>query len=151
MKFFDNQLEIREVAYDSAEYKQMLQFRNELMRIPIGHNLFDEDLAREVEDHHIGVYCGQKLIGVCIITPLNPMTARMRQVVIEPSCRKMGIGRTMMLFAEHRAIELGISRLILDSRLTAMAFYEKLGYRKVGHKFMELGLPHYLMEKILRA
>ena len=149
MKFFNNQLDIREVAFASAEYEQMLQFRNELMRIPIGHNLFDENLAREVEDHHIGVYRGDELIGVCIITPLNPMTARMRQVVITPNCRKMGIGRTMMLFAEHRAIELGFSRLILDSRLTAMAFYEKLGYRKVGHKFMELGLPHYLMEKIL--
>ena len=74
----------------------------------------------------------------------------MRQVVIAPDCRKMGIGRSMMLFAELCALELGFSRLILDSRITAMAFYKKLGYRKIGRRFMELGLPHYLMEKPLK-
>lgn len=150
MKIFDNQLDIRVVPYGGAEYQEMLQFRNELMRIPIGHNLFDEDLAREVEDHHIGVYRDSRLIGVCIITPLNRDTARMRQVVIAPDCRKMGIGRSMMLFAELCALELGVSGVILDSRITAMAFYKKLGYRKIGRRFMELGLPHYLMEKPLK-
>ena len=150
MKFFNNSLDIREVEYGSLEYEQMLLFRNEHMRIPIGRNLFDEDLAREVNDRHIGVYNGDELIGVCIITTLNKDTARMRQVVIAPDKRNLGIGRSMMLFAEHKAVEMGLSELILDSRLTAQKFYEKLGYTKRGHRFMELGLPHYLMVKKIK-
>lgn len=42
----------------------MLIFRNMHMRIPIGLSLFDEDLSGEVNDHHIGVYRRDKLIGV---------------------------------------------------------------------------------------
>ena len=56
----------------------------------------------------------------------------------------------MMLFAEERTAALGLSRLILDSRLSALRFYEKLGYRRVGSQFMEVGLPHYMMEKVIR-
>ena len=74
----------------------------------------------------------------------------MRQVVIAPEYRNRGIGRMMMLFAEERTAALGLSRLILDSRLSALRFYEKLGYRRVGSQFMEVGLPHYMMEKIIR-
>ena len=150
MDILTKDLAMREVPYDSEQYQQMLIFRNMHMRIPIGLSLFDEDLSGEVNDHHIGVYRRDKLIGVCIITPVSKTTARMRQVVIAPEYRNRGIGRMMMLFAEERTAALGLSRLILDSRLSALRFYEKLGYRRVGSQFMEVGLPHFMMEKIIR-
>ena len=150
MDILTKDLAMREVPYNSEQYQQMLIFRNMYMRIPIGMSLFDENLSGEVYDHHIGVYHKDELIGVCIITPVNKTTARMRQVVIAPEYRNRGIGRMMMLFAEERTAALGLSRLILDSRLSALRFYEKLGYRRVGSQFMEVGLPHYMMEKSIR-
>ena len=68
MDILTKDLAMREVPYDSEQYQQMLLFRNMHMRIPIGLSLFDEDLSGEVNDHHIGVYRRDKLIGVCIIT-----------------------------------------------------------------------------------
>ena len=150
MDILTKDLAMREVPYNSEQYQQMLIFRNMYMRIPIGLSLCDENLSGEVNDHHIGVYHKDELIGVCIITPVNKTTARMRQVVIAPEYRNRGIGRMMMLFAEERTAALGLSRLILDSRLSALRFYEKLGYRRVGSQFMEVGLPHYMMEKSIR-
>lgn len=150
MDILIKELSLCEVPYNSEQYQHMLIFRNMHMRIPIGLSLFDEDLSGEVNDHHIGVYRKDELIGVCIITPVNKTTARMRQVVIAPEYRNRGIGRMMMLFAEERTAALGLSRLILDSRLSALRFYEKLGYRRVGSQFMEVGLPHYMMEKSIR-
>lgn len=150
MDILTKELSLCEVPYNSKRYQQMLIFRNMHMRVPIGLSLFDEDLSGEVNDHHIGVYRKDELIGVCIITPVSGTTARMRQVVIAPEYRNRGIGRTMMLFAEERTAALGLSRLILDSRLSALRFYEKLGYRRVGLQFMEVGLPHYMMEKNIR-
>lgn len=143
---------IREIPYDSAEYGRMLVFRNTHMRVPLGLSLFDEDLSREKNDYHIAVYREEpvQLIGVCIITPLNETAARMRQVVIAPEYRNHGIGRSMMQFAEKKAASLGIRRLILDSRLSAIRFYEKLGFKKVGTQFMEVGLPHYMMERKIK-
>ena len=150
MDILTKELSLCEVPYNSKRYQQMLIFRNMHMRVPIGLSLFEEDLSGEVNDHHIGVYRKDELIGVCIITPVSGTTARMRQVVIAPEYRNRGIGRTMMLFAEERTAALGLSRLILDSRLSALRFYEKLGYRRVGLQFMEVGLPHYMMEKNIR-
>ena len=71
MDILTKDLAMREVPYDSEQYQQMLIFRNMHMRIPIGLSLFDEDLSGEVNDHHIGVYRRDKLIGVCIITPVS--------------------------------------------------------------------------------
>ena len=150
MDVLNQELVLREIPYGSAEYQKMLIFRNLHMRVPLGLSLFDEDLSGEVNDHHIAVYRKGDLIGGCIITPLSSTTARMRQVVIAPEYRNHAIGRMMMLFAEERTAQLGLSRLILDSRLSALRFYEKLGYRKVGSQFMEVGLPHYMMEKRIR-
>ena len=35
--------------------------------------------------------------------------------------------------------------------MTAVGFYEKLGYASVGREFMEVGLPHIRMEKHIQA
>ena len=34
--------------------------------------------------------------------------------------------------------------------MTAVGFYEKLGYASVGHEFMEVGIPHLRMEKSIK-
>ncbi len=142
-----NDILFQPVRYDSQAYHEMLSFRNKHMRVPLGLSLFDEDLSREVFDHHIGVYRHKTLIGGCIITPETDTTARMRQVVIAPNERGKGIGHQMMLYAEEQARMLGFSLLVLDSRMTAVHFYKMLGYQKVGEPFMEVGLPHFRMEK----
>ena len=150
MDVLNQELVLREIPYGSAEYQKMLIFRNLHMRVPLGLSLFDEDLSGEVNDHHIAASRKGHLLGRCTLTPFFSTTARMRQVVIAPEYRNHGIGRMMMLFAEERTAQLGLSWLILDSRLSALRFYEKLGYRKVGSQFMEVGLPHYMMEKRIR-
>lgn len=146
-----NDILFKPIRYDSTEYREMLSFRNAYMRVPIGLCLFDEDLSREVFDHHIGVYRQNKLIGCCIITPETDTRARMRQVVIAPDERGKGIGHQMMLYAEEEARSLAFSQLVLDSRMTAVHFYQMLGYQTVGEPFMEVGLPHYRMEKQIRT
>jgi predicted GNAT family N-acyltransferase len=37
----------------------------------------------------------------------------------------------------------------MHARKTAMGFYEKLGYEKIGDEFTEVTIPHYKMEKRL--
>ncbi len=145
-----NNILFKLLRYGSAEYHEMLSFRNAYMRIPIGLCLFDEDLSQEIFDHHIGVCRQGKLVGCCIITPETDTRARMRQVVIAPSERGQGIGHQMMLYAEEKARALGFSLLVLDSRMTAVHFYQTLGYQTVGEPFMEVGLPHYRMEKQIK-
>ena len=46
---------------------------------------------------------------------------------------------------ERTARKQRVSKLVLDSQLSAVAFYENLGYQKVGDEFNEVGIPHIKM------
>ena len=50
------------------------------------------------------------------------------RVVVLPDHRGRGLGIQVVTEAEKWAAELGFKQLIVDSRLEAVGFYEKLGY-----------------------
>ncbi len=54
-----------------------------------------------------------------------------------------------MRYAEVFLAQKGYREIILHARQRAVAFYEKLGYRKEGDLFIEVTLPHFLMRKEL--
>jgi GNAT superfamily N-acetyltransferase len=65
-------------------------------------------------------------------------TAIVENVVVDNSCRGMGIGQAMMLQAMRIAREKGCYKLALTSgqhRPEAHRFYEKLGFRRHGYSF----------------
>ena len=39
--------------------------------------------------------------------------------------------------------------MVLHARETAVGFYEKLGYKTSGDKFIEVTIPHFPMQKEL--
>ncbi|MCY7292980.1 MAG: GNAT family N-acetyltransferase, partial [Ferruginibacter sp.] len=59
------------------------------------------------------------------------------------------IGASIMQFAENVARGKGYKIITMHSRDTAIGFYEKFGYRVVGEQFMEVNIPHHVMEKAL--
>jgi hypothetical protein len=73
----------------------------------------------------------------------------MRQVAVVPELQGQGIGRAMVEYSEALARTVGFTRMILHARETAVAFYEKLGYAKVGERFVEVTIPHWAMAKRL--
>jgi ribosomal protein S18 acetylase RimI-like enzyme len=60
-----------------------------------------------------------------------------------------GLGKVLMQFAENIARDRGYKKIMMHARKTAVGFYEKLGYKKLGHEFEEVTIPHYVMEKDL--
>ena len=61
-----------------------------------------------------------------------------------------GYGRRVIHDLEEYLALQGVVHLDLHARLTAVGFYTKLGYAKVGQEFMEVGIPHVGMEKYIR-
>lgn len=60
-----------------------------------------------------------------------------------------GLGTSLMQKAiEHFKIQ-GIKEIRLNSQMTAVRFYEKLGFIAVGEEFIEAGIPHIKMVKSL--
>jgi GNAT superfamily N-acetyltransferase len=63
--------------------------------------------------------------------------AQVNFVRVHPALRRRGLGRMVMDALEHRAIEMGCSRIYLDTTVEqpeAVAFYKSLGYAEYGRQ-----------------
>ena len=64
--------------------------------------------------------------------------------------RGKGYGRRIMAAAEDVARErFGLNRIMLHSQTQAIPFYLKCGYEITSEEFLEEGVPHRMMEKMI--
>ena len=137
------------IDHGSREYRQMIDLRYEILRKPLGLSFTEEELDREKNDILIGAFDEERLLACCLLTRIDPVTCKLRQMAVHNSQQGKGIGATMMNFAENVARDRGYKVMAMHARKTATGFYEKLGYRVEGDEFMEVTIPHYLMKKKL--
>jgi len=142
-------LQIREIEYNSQEYKNELELRDKVLRQPLGMNLFTENLVADKNDVHIGAFIHLQLVGVLILTRLNATDVKMRQVAVDEKMRSKHIGSKLVVFAEMFSKNREYTTMFLNARKTAVGFYEKLGYETVGDEFLEINIPHFKMRKDL--
>jgi len=145
--YFD--LQIKTIAYNSEEYRQELVLRDEVLRKPLGMSLYAEDLTVDAPDFHLGAFLSNRLVGVLLLKRLNADELKMRQVAVVDTMRSQHVGTALVRFAEEYAIREGYKTMLLNARMTAVGFYEKLGYEKISREFMEINIPHYRMNKKL--
>jgi predicted GNAT family N-acyltransferase len=72
------------------------------------------------------------------------------RIAVVRSHRGKGLGSRIVKFLEDKAKAQGLRRVFLGAQLQAIPFYEKLGYRCYGNEFMDAGIPHRHMEKIIQ-
>jgi len=123
--------------------------RNKVLRIPLGLNLFDENLTKEAADVHLGAFAGNRLVGVLILTTVGGNEIKMRQVGVDETWRGKDVGAKLVAFAEDVARNLGRKKMVLNARKSVVGFYEKLGYQRSGGEFVEVTIPHQKMQKNL--
>ena len=140
---------IKIINYFSSEYFQELALRNDILRKPLGLSFNLNDLTEEERQIHIGAFNDGLLIGCLLLKPLNSTIIQMRQVAVIEKFRAKGIGKVMVLYSEEYSHKLGYKKIILHARDTAINFYEKLNYKKVGKEFIEVLIPHWEMEKFI--
>jgi predicted GNAT family N-acyltransferase len=138
---------VKIIDHNSKEYKQMVDLRYNMLRKPLGLSFSEAELNEEKNNIHIGCFDDDKLEGCCMLVPKDNNTMQLRQMAVVSGLQGKGIGHVLMQFAENIARDRGYKKLIMHARKTAMGFYEKLGYKKVGNEFLEVTIPHYIMEK----
>lgn len=142
--------EVTYIEYKSKAYEASLQLRNQELRLPLGMDLYSEDLSRDKSDIHIGSYDGDRLVGIAILSPVDKDVVQMRQVAVDQSYQKRGIGKALVKYIEDYAREEGFSLIILHARAIALSFYEQMNYEIIGQAFEEVGIQHFSMEKKIR-
>ncbi|HTQ28557.1 MAG TPA: GNAT family N-acetyltransferase [Puia sp.] len=137
------------IDHGSKEYQQMLRLRYDMLRKPLGLRFDEGELEKEKNDVLMGAFEDDRILGCCLLTRVDNNTVRLRQMAVPNNLQGKGIGRALMIFAENIARDLGYKTLVMHARKTAIGFYNKLGYASTGNEFMEVTIPHFVMQKTL--
>jgi len=139
-----------EVEFGTPAYDETIQLRDEILRKPLKLSFEIADIEQEYKEIHLACYAeGMDLQGCLVLRPLKNGVIKMRQVAVEKGRQRKGIGAYLVNCSEKLSKDRGFKKMELNARDKAIPFYEKLGYKKVGKKFTEVGIPHYKMEKKL--
>jgi|GEM_PF-878280 len=90
--------------------------------------------------------------GSSIVGTATLQQDRVRNVFVRIDHHKQGIGRVLMQYIEGAASRQGVQRLFLLANISAVGFYQNLGYVYVEEKEERIGdtqLKMVVMEKVL--
>ena len=137
------------IDHGSKEYQQMIKLRDEILRRPLGLTFTKQELDEEKNNMLIAAFEDEDMLGCCMLVEEKPGTVRLRQMAVLNDLQGKGIGRALMNFAENLARDSGYRILSMHARKNSVGFYEKMGYNISGDEFIEVTIPHYVMEKEL--
>jgi predicted GNAT family N-acyltransferase len=140
---------LKQIDHGSKEYQQMVLLRMEILRKPLGLGFTEEELAKEKEDILIGAFEEEKILACCLLTKVDNATIKLRQMAVQNNLQGKGIGASIMSFAETVARDRGYKKLMMHARDSAIGFYEKFDFSVQGNEFIEVNVPHHVMEKRL--
>jgi|688.fasta_scaffold35592_9 predicted GNAT family N-acyltransferase len=133
----------------SEYYTKSLSLRNEVLRVPIGLNLFEENLQDESDQITFIAMSDEQIIGCLVLKQINETDVKFRQMAVMNKYHQLGIGSQLMHNAENFCRMNGIHYIELHARKSVVNFYIKLGYSMIVEEFIEVGIPHYKMFKKL--
>jgi len=140
---------IRLIEYGSNAYDDVIRLRYDILRKPLNLHFTAEQLAEEKSYYHLGYYASEILIACLMLVPEANGRMKMKQVAVDTDWQGKGIGAKLVKAAEAFSAEQGFTVMYCHARDTAVPFYEKLDYNRVGEMFEEVTIPHWEMEKAI--
>jgi len=98
--------------------------------------------AAKPHDHESAVGTARLRIG-------EDGVAKAQRVAVLSVARRTGVGGVLMKAAEDEARKQGATSMELGAQLTALRFYEAVGYEAFGDDFDDAGIPHRMMRRPL--
>jgi GNAT superfamily N-acetyltransferase len=134
-------IEVRPAAADEVRPLRLRVLRPHAPLVPADYDLDDRT-------RHFGAFDGTEAVGCATLFPEpygdEPLAWRLRGMAVDPAYQGQGVGRKVLEAATAAAAAADVPLLWANGRVTALAFYQRLGWRAVGDVF-ESGpakLPH---------
>ncbi|MBD0281437.1 MAG: GNAT family N-acetyltransferase [Thermoleophilaceae bacterium] len=109
------------------------------------------DADRDGRDHeatHLVAIENGRVIGTCRLL-FRGGVARLGRLAVTPKERGRGVAAAILREADRVSRSRGADRIALHAQTYALALYEREGYVERGKRFMEEGIEHVAMEKVL--
>ena len=140
---------LQEIEFGSAGYEMALGLRQRVLRDPLGVQWTEEERRAELLDRHFVRWDAGRVVACVVVRGLGNGGGKIRQMAVEPERQEEGLGRELLEYVEAQLRDEGVGRFELNAREHARGFYEKLGYTVVGELFLEVGIPHWKMNKVV--
>lgn len=112
--------------------------------------LEEESDEYEKDCYHLILYKDNTTIATGRILPLDSETVKFGRIAVTKEVRGTGLGKILMEEMEEKTRELGYQEIILGGQVSAIPFYEKMGYTAYGDVFLDGGIDHRMMKKIMK-
>lgn len=137
------------ILHNSPDYEEAVGLRRIVLRLPLGLDFTREELEKEKDEIHFGLWNDSKLSAVLALKPISEKEIKMRQVAVLPEKQHAGLGKILVSESEKIAVNAGYKLMTLHARENAIPFYLRLGYELEGDPFTEVGITHMKMRKII--
>ena len=149
MKKAKSNFTLKQTGHNSPAYWEIIDLRDRILRKPLGLEFTKQELMAESNQFHFGYYKDEELVGCLVFVDKGNLELKMRQVAIDEEFQGLGVGSKMVAESEKWAVENGYNKIVLHAREVAKNFYKKMSYQVVGSSFLEVGLPHFKLFKLL--
>jgi predicted GNAT family N-acyltransferase len=98
--------------------------------------------------HVVAVEEGGAVVGTCRLV-LEGRTAKLGRMAVDAGRRGRGVGAALLAEAERHSRAAGVRRITLHAQMAARPLYARGGFIERGEPFVEEGIDHIAMEKLL--
>jgi predicted GNAT family N-acyltransferase len=130
------------------EMREALALRHAVFCREQGVPEFEELDGRDSEGIHLAAIADGDLVGTCRLLHVGH-TVQFSRLAVRADARRQGIATRLLELADSESRAMGAKRLVLHAQTYARELYERVGYRPRGKAFIEAGIEHVAMEKVL--
>jgi predicted GNAT family N-acyltransferase len=89
------------------------------------------------------------VIATCRLRYPEAGACKLERMVVDARQRNLGVGGSLMEWAEEEARSNGAKTMVLNSQVRAQDFYASCGYEPEGEVFLDADIEHIRMTKAL--
>lgn len=105
----------------------------------------DMELSEDWDGMHFGLYYQYELTGVVSLF-IDGTTAQFRKMAVLPNDQGKGFGLQLLQYLVDYCKSQGIENLWCNARVSAIGFYQKLGFATVGETYERNQVSYIKME-----
>lgn len=115
-----------------------------------GKYLHDMEMDEDNDGYHFGAFKDNELVAVISLFSKGD-DWQFRKLAVIDKVQKQGIGTQLLKYITGFVVQEGGKRLWCNARLSAVGFYNKLGYSTAGEVFYKDEIDFIVMQKDLPA
>lgn len=148
---------VTDLRFASVPRDQVLDLRHQVLRPHESREACRFDTDELPGCQHFAAFLEDRLVAIATVFPeplerLGGISAvRLRGMACVPELQGQGIGSRLLQFALDEARRAGYGIFWCNARLSAISFYQNLGFDPVGETFQLAGIgPHKILVNHLR-